>query len=364
MTRTRFAFALVLALTAHAVGAPTAGYPLAVAPDRAFDAVAGLDPAAGHVAPAADERALFADAADGTFHKFSFAEGCLMASGATDPAVRKKYLGQIDRIEADAKTALTGAGTVREKAERLLRFLHAGPMKKGYRADQTDLHTLLDTGTFNCVSSAALYNVIGRRLGLDLRAVEVPGHVFAVLVDAGRRIDVETTNKEGFDPDRAKGKAGKRHAGTRREVGEAGLAAVIAYNHGVALAKAKRFPAALAANLRALALDRDNPSAAANAVADLTNWPTELSKAGKYEEALAVLKAGRELTAGRPAADGLKKNALAVFDAWANGHMKRGEWAAAIRVYERGLAALPGDKHLARNLAYCRQEQGRAGKTN
>jgi tetratricopeptide (TPR) repeat protein len=287
-----------------------------------------------------------------------------MASGVTEPAARKTYLGRIDKIEADAKTGLTGAGTVREKAERLLRFLHAGPMKKGYRADQTDLHTLLDTGTFNCVSSAALYNVIGRRLGLDLRAVEVPGHVFAVLVDGGRRIDVETTNQDGFDPDREKGKPGKRHPGTRREVGEAGLAAVIAYNHGVALAKARRFPAALAANLRALALDRDNPSAAANAVADLTNWPNELSKAGQYEEALAVLKVGRELTAGRPAADGLKKNALAVFDAWAGGHMKRGEWAEAIRVYERGLAALPGDKHLAHNLAYCRQEQGRAGKTN
>ena len=61
---------------------------------------------------------------------------------------------------------------------------------------------------------------------------------------------------------------------------------------------------------------------------------------------------------------GMRANTLAVYDAWANGHMKRGEWADAITVYERALAAVPGDKHLAHNLAYCRQEQGRAGKTN
>jgi tetratricopeptide (TPR) repeat protein len=372
MTRIRrFLAVLSLVLAAGAAAAAPDAYPFAVAPGDVFGKVAGLEAGSGPKSDlTADERALFADARDGKFDQFSFADACLMAGGVTDPAARKTYLARLDRIEADARAALAGAATAAEKADRLLQFLHAGPMAKGYRAEQTDLHVLLDTGTFNCVSSAVLYNVVGRRVGLDLQAVEVPGHVFAVLYDGARRTDVETTNKDGFDPDRNKaakaaGKApAERHAGRRREVGEAGLAAVVAYNHGVALAKAKAYRAAVLANVRALALDPANPAAAQNAVAGLTNWPADLAKAGRYEEALAVLAVGREVVGDGKGSKGgaLRANAVAVYDAWAQGHMKRGEWAEAIEVYERGLAALPGDKHLAHNLAYCRQEEGRPGK--
>jgi tetratricopeptide (TPR) repeat protein len=374
VTRLRLAVLALILVAGPAAAAPT-GYPFAVAPDKAFDTLAGLEAVSGQkFGPTADELALFAEARDGRWTKFSFADACLAASGVTDPAARRAYLARLDTIEADARNVLTGADTAAARGERLLRFLHAGPMARGYKSEQTDLHTLLDTGTFNCVSSAVLYNVIGRRLGLDLRAVEVPGHVFSVLYDGDRRIDVETTNKDGFDPDaaarekvaKATGKAAvkERHAGHRREVGEAALAAIIAYNHGVTLTKAKNYHEAILANVRALALDRDNPSAAGNAIADLTNWPAELSKAGKYAEALAVLAVGRSLVGdGKESKGGvLRTNTVAVFDAWAQGHMKRGEWADAIRVYEQGLKALPGDKHLAHNLGYCRQEQGRAAR--
>jgi tetratricopeptide (TPR) repeat protein len=364
MTRTAFTL-VVLTLTAGLAAAAPKGYPFAVAPDKTFDVLAGLDAVSGQKsAPTADEAALFADAADGKLDQFSFADACLIASGVTDPAGRKKYLARLDQIEADARKALAGAATPAEQGERLLKFLHAGPMAKGYKGHQTDLHTVLDTGTFNCVSSAALYNVIGRRLGLDLRAVEIPQHVFAVLYDGDKRIDVETTNKAGFDPS-DKGPSAKkvtkaeRHSGKRREIGEAGLAAVIAYNHGVTLAKEKRFHEATLANVRALALDPANPSAAQNAVADLTNWSLALSKAGKHGDALEVLKCGSRLD---PKDGKFKNNTRAVYDAWAKTHMKDKDWAGAIKVYEGGLKDLPGDRHLKNNLAYCQQEQGRSGK--
>jgi tetratricopeptide (TPR) repeat protein len=483
MTRTRFnlaALGLILVAGFAQAGkpAPAKGtYPFALTPDQAYEKLAALEPASGRkLALTREEAHLFADARDGTLDSVSFADACLIASGVTDREKRQAYRDKLDEIEAAARKAVEGTRTVPEAAEQLLKFLHAGPMAKGYEAHQTDLHTILDTGKYNCVSSAALYNVIGRRLGLELRAVEIPGHVFSVLCDGDKRIDVETTNARGFDPADKDKSAKERHAGHRREVGETGLAAIVAYNHGVELSNAKRFQEAALANVRALALDSTNPSAAKNAVADLTNWPLELAKAGEFETALAVLAVGLELApneagltnnhkviwaeyadarmkAGKPdeavavlrraakavtgedfesrqaylfarPADTLmhaekwddalklidtgikavdpkaqktlremrvglflrwaqteekkgqfasaltilkraaseesdnriKNNTLVVYDTWADGHRKRGEWTEAIQVYERGLTQLPGDKHLANNLAYCREQ--------
>jgi tetratricopeptide (TPR) repeat protein len=477
MTRTRFlvaGFILILA-TASAAGRPA--YPFAVAPERACEKLAALETGSGKKFELTrDEVRLFGDARDGTLDTVSFAEACLIASGVTDREKRRAYLEKISDIETAARKAMVGATTTRDTAERLLKFLHEGPMAKGYETEQTDLHVLLDTGKFNCVSSAVLYNVIGRRLGLDLRAVEIPEHVFSVLCDGDRRIDIETTNALGFDPDGISKSKKVRHAGQRREVGEVGLAAVAAYNHGVSLSREKRYHEGALANFRALALDSLSPSAAHNALADLVNWPLELAKAGDYEAALAVLAVALELAPGesalknnhkvvwseyaesrmaasktdeaiailrraakaktgedfetrqaylfaqpaeariqageweaalkiidsgikavdpkaqkklremrvglflgwshdeatkerfekalavlkRAAAEEsdsrIKNNTVVVYDSWADTHMKRGEWAEAIKIYEQGLKHLPGDGHLRNNLEYCREQ--------
>jgi hypothetical protein len=104
---------------------------------------------------------------------------------------------------------------------------------------------VLDTGLFNCVSSAVIYNILGSRLGLNLRAVEVPDHVFSVLYEGARHGDVETTTGAGFNPARDRFRVSRllretgfvyipeSHPEERREVGEAGLVAIIYYNHGV-----------------------------------------------------------------------------------------------------------------------------------
>jgi tetratricopeptide (TPR) repeat protein len=217
----------------------------------------------------------------------------------TDRARRAEYRARLNQLTAAARREVSGP-TPADKAEALLKFLHAGPMAKGYVARQTTLSGLLDTGEFNCVSSAVLYALIARRLGLQVRAVEVPGyllagHVFIVLHDGRRRIDVETTNARGFDPrgvrkrpdggeyDPAKDPAG------RREVGETGLAALIYYNRGVALREQKRYLEALRADFSALALDSTSPSAARNARAEFLLWAEARAKAGQHKEALPVL---------------------------------------------------------------------------
>jgi tetratricopeptide (TPR) repeat protein len=355
MTRTRIIVAivaLVLAVNTAVAGPKTKGYPFQLPPAKAVVAVEKLEKVSGKKCELTDdERKLFEEVRGGKLEKWSFAEACLIASGVTDSAKRKEYVAKLDKIEADARKAIEGAKTLREKAERLLKFLHDGPMKGGYESKQTDLHTILDTGKFNCVSSAALYNVIGRRLGLDLIAVEVPQHVFSLLRDGDKKIDVETTNAKGFDP-RTNGK--DRYAGRRREVEELGLASVIAYNHGVEMLEENRYQEGVMASFRALSFDTNNPMAAQNALAGLTKWSVQLTEAGKFEEALTVVATGLQLA---PKDSTFLNNTKAIYDTWADSFVKKSDWAGAINVYEKGLARFPGDSHLKNNLAYCKQEQ-------
>lgn len=356
MKRTRLVLALfVLFITAGlaTAAAPVKEYPFAVAPDKAFATLQRLEKSSGRKLPLTDDEiSLIKDARDGKFDEWSFANACLIASGVTDPDKRSAYLKKIDEIEADARKAIDGAKTPFEKGEKLLKFLHAGPMKNGYSTEQTDLHTILDHGTFNCVSSAVLYNVIGRRLGLDLRAIEILDHVFSILYDGDRRADVETTNALGFNPsrdpqcrDQFKKPGGvvympEKHAKLRREVGETGLAAVIAYNHGVTLSKDKRFHEALLANFRALCLDPNNPSAIKNALADLTNWPLVLAKEGKYEEALNAIAVALELA---PKESGLKNNHKVLWSEYADAKMEAGNEDEAIAILRRATKAIPSE---------------------
>lgn len=345
MTRIKFSFAaftLILVAGMATAGKPARqGYPFALTAEAAFERLAVLDKSSGEqLIPTKD---------------LSFAEMCLVADGVSDKEKRKAYLTRIDEIEAAARKAVESAKTPQEKGEQLLKFLHAGPMSKGYESQQTDLHVILDTGKFNCVSSAALYNVIGRRLGLELRAVEIPEHVFSVLCDGDKRITIETTNARGFNPsDEAKKKQRTRD---QREVGENGLAAIIAYNHGVALSKEKRFHEAVLANFRSLAIDPSGPGAAKNAVADLTNWPMELARSGEYEKAIAVLAVGSQIA---PTESGIKNNHKVVWSEFADSRMKAGKPDEAVAIMRRAAKACPdGDFETRQAYIFARPAEQR-----
>jgi tetratricopeptide (TPR) repeat protein len=330
------------------------GYAFQLPPEKAFAVLARLDKASGTpLTVSADEKALFTDAADGKLDKWSFADACLIASGVTDAAKRKEYAKKIDELEAEARKALADAKTTHEKGKKLLEFIHAGPMAKGYSSHQTCLHTILDEGKFNCVSSAVLYNVLGRRLDLDIWAVEIPGHVFSLLLYDSKRADVETTNKLGFDAKRDKETGAKlkkpdgeaydpdKHDKLRRRVGELGLAAIIYYNRGVKCNEDKKFHEAAMVNFCALALDPTNEHAAQNALAAITNWGNKLSDAGKFEDALVVIEVGLEL---KPADSGLQNNYKVAWHKYAQAEMKAGKDDAALAVIRRAAKAVPGDE--------------------
>jgi tetratricopeptide (TPR) repeat protein len=332
-------------------GPPVTRYRFKESPAKAFDVLRRLERSSTlNVRISDDEAKLFEDARDGKFDEWSFAEAALLSSGMLDRAKRRMYLSRLESIEAEVKSAIAGEKTPFDKGQKLLKLLHAGPMSKGYKSSQTDMSAILDTGTFNCVSSATLYNILGRRLGLDCRAIEVPEHAFAILYDGTTHADIETTTPEGFNPSRDRGAQEKftqltgfsyipdSNRNERREVGEVGLVALTYYNHGVELTREKRHHEALLAYFRAMSLDSEFDSAVKNALAALANWGVELSRDKRFDEALNVVATGLELA---PEDATLVNNHTAIWGEWAETLIKEGQRDEALAVLRKAAKAIP-----------------------
>lgn len=287
-------------------GEPKTNYAFSETPARVIDILSRLEKGGTvSLAISEDEKRAFQNAKGGRLDSAAFAEVALLASGVLDPEKRKNYIGRIEAIAQKAQLAVASARDTKDRADTLLRWLHREVLKKGYRASQTDLSVLLDTQTFNCVSSAVLYNIIALKLGIDVRAIEVPDHAFSIVYQGTSHVDVETTTPLGFNPSRDQIKTFERttgfryvpdtHRKQRREVTEVGLAALIYYNRGVELGRAKRHHEALLAYARAMSLDSEFASAAKNALATLANWSHELLKGRKWQQAIDVITIGVEL---------------------------------------------------------------------
>lgn len=432
------------------LGPPATRYEFKESPTKAFEVLRRLKRMV-KVPLSEDEQSLFADAADGRLDNWSFADAALVASGVTDCDERKIYLKKLRILETKARDAVADATSPFDKGQRLLKFLHAKVMVGGYVAKQTNLSTLLDAGEFNCVSSAALYNVLARRLMLDARAIEVPDHAFSIVYDGARHADVETTNEQGFNPSRdprvvelLRQETGfvympDQHPEKRREIRETGLIGIIYYNHGVVHSDQGQYADALVRYFCALSLDPEFASSVKNVLTTLANWSAELGRKDAFEDALVVVNVGLELApsdaallnnrkviwqsrveatvsagdndralallrqADEQVADGnframqswvflkpaeelveqarwdeaqqLAKLGMAKVDAdakaellrwrqelflrWANGHLDKQDYAAALKVLQRGLALWPDQPRLANNLAYVAQEWSR-----
>jgi len=332
-------------------GPPESHYNFKEAPAKAFDVLGRLQKLSSlKVSISEDEASLFADARNGKLNKWTFAEAALLASGVTDAAKRQRYLDQLAKIQAEAQEKVAAAKSPFDKGEALLHYLHAVPMRKGYVGHQTDLAIILDKETFNCVSSATLYNVIARRLGLDARGIEVPNHAFSILYDGTDHADVETTTAGGFNParDQAAREQFTKLTGfayipdsnrdQRREVSEIGLVAITYYNHGVELSQQKRYHEALLAYFRSMSLDSEFDSAVKNALAVLANWSVELSDEKKFDQAIDVLSTGIELA---PKDATLVNNHKAVWSHWADSLIRSGKTEEALAVIDRAMKAVP-----------------------
>lgn len=123
----------------------------------------------------------------------------LISSGLNENQLNG-YLKQLSVILKDSENSVSASMNSHEKAEALLLYLHNKIFKR-YSLTQTYLHTVLDKGTFNCVSSAILYMILTRYHGIPVEGIHAVDHAFCHIPGLGEEgIDVETTNEWGFDP--------------------------------------------------------------------------------------------------------------------------------------------------------------------
>lgn len=185
----------------------------------------------------ADEARAYARLVAGPVSGEVLLRAALRASGVNDPA-------RLAQLEKRARTAYEALAKKLPKEDRtaigkkLLESMH-GAVLRGYEAHQSAVDVLLETGVFNCVSSAILFNVFARWAGFDTGGLEWESHASAYVVVAGRRVTVETTTAGGFgklmnEADHARFieefKLPKAPLGKPREVSDAVLVALVPMN--------------------------------------------------------------------------------------------------------------------------------------
>ena len=123
----------------------------------------------------------------------------LWASGAKSIAYEREVADAVAKLRASPDLPTDA----KERGEYVLRFMYKNYLRQ-YSLNQTRLDTLFDKGTFNCVSSSVFYLILGVSVNLDIQGVMTHDHAFVTLhIHDGvnvQEIDVETTNKYGFDP--------------------------------------------------------------------------------------------------------------------------------------------------------------------
>ena len=133
----------------------------------------------GQPAITPDENGLLQDIHGGHVDRWSMAEAALVVSGVSDRAERQQFLVQLEEIAVQAQTATANSKSLKAKASILGKFLIKGPLHAGYAKDQYTLRNVLETGHFNCVSSAVMFTIMAHRIGLEVATVTMPHHVFS-----------------------------------------------------------------------------------------------------------------------------------------------------------------------------------------
>jgi tetratricopeptide (TPR) repeat protein len=121
--------------------------------------------------------------------------------------------------------------------------------------------------------------------------------------------------------------------------------ATIYYNRGVDLLADEDFAGALSANAKALRLDPTNRTARGNLLATLNNWAISLGRAGRYADAVDLLRQGMALDAGY---ETFALNLAHVHHQWAEDLCRRGRFQEALDLLDRAADEFPEVRYFAR----------------
>ena len=138
-------------------------------------------------------------------------------------------LADLDRVAAWLRPQLAADAPPRETLARMQSLLVPEREAMGWAFDPNDVESTLRSRSGNCVGWTVTFVALGERLGLPLRAVEIPGHVFVCWDDCRVRMNWDPMNfgvsltdeaalRSFSNPPRAAQDAGVRVLGPRELV--------------------------------------------------------------------------------------------------------------------------------------------------
>lgn len=151
-------------------------------------------------APRGLEARLVADAADGTLDSVDLISAALVASGVPEEGIATEKVRLEKAIEGARAQARTQK-TAKKRGDRLLRGLHDTVLRR-YVEQQSRVDAVINTGEFNCLSSAVVFAIAADGLIDRPRGMLSLTHAFVRVDVDGVVKDVETTARAGFAVDR------------------------------------------------------------------------------------------------------------------------------------------------------------------
>ena len=112
----------------------------------------------------------------------------------------QKVLNQFKNLEEQVRSDEFMSLDEYERGEKILSLIYEKVLTQ-YNLNQSFIDRMFQTGTYNCISSSILYFALAKSAGLNVVGNETPDHAFcSIYLSDGRKIDVETTNPNGFNP--------------------------------------------------------------------------------------------------------------------------------------------------------------------
>ena len=333
------------------------------------------------------ERALLHDAENGQWERFDLFRAAMIAEGIRDIELIRAYEARLDALAAKVLQEIYADCNAGQQADRfteqgqevsqtlfrqqilmraLFEAMHREILTRQYSIDCTELSKVMETGRFNCVSATILFNCLAEKAGLNVSALEMPGHALSrVRFADGTFMNIETTCPTWFElqseqerqlatlqriapqsaaPSPLPGEVLSRH----REISPVQLIATVYYNIGVDHHAKQRHAEAAAANIKALYLDKDNEQAWTNLLVSLNNWALDAASeesGRKYDLAAFLLDQGVALD---PSYDKFRTNYTYVFYLWIRDLTHLGRFDDARKVFELANAEnrIPNDEFL------------------
>ncbi|MBN2443581.1 MAG: hypothetical protein JXJ04_19635 [Spirochaetales bacterium] len=122
----------------------------------------------------------------------------LKLSGVSDDSIKQRR-NQVYMLIDNVKEHIKDIRSGKDKAEEVLHYLHDNLFRR-YSVNQTRIDVIFDNGTFNCVSSAAIYLLCLRAINIPVWGIKTKDHAFCRIKTEDGDYDVETTNIYGFNP--------------------------------------------------------------------------------------------------------------------------------------------------------------------